>query len=597
MAASQQQAGHLQGGVVEQDLVRAYLQELMREGRFNVPARRARLLEYLVDRRLNDGAGQINEYAIGVDVLDKPASFDPKSDASVRAEIGRLRRSLAEYYSHDGANDSLRISLPPRSYVPVISVRPTTKSTDTRSRRWIKYAAALAFGAAALVSLLLALRPGVPPPPETSLAVLPAVFTPAAAKLLGSASRLPDTEDWFGRLIETPGLNLLDWTLVSQFRGPSAVRQARAELPVSLILQTMIDRRGDSLLANLALFRSRDGAVTWKYQFPIPSAGALNAAFAALAKNTLEPLLDSRNNHRKYLQQTGAVKPLSPCARSQLLAPFPRATAQLRLYPQMLDVRSFDADVDLVVGGQRARPGAVLSLPARVPLPVRSPPIVQLPSDTCVLTSHDGTSPVYDDACIVLPPGNSSRLTFVYTCVPRAWPVDLRRIVNSDGVWNDSAVPSGARVLAGIPFTLPDGSYREWRADAAAEGSPRPVTLVIPVKRASVSRAYFLLNTEWGQPGPESYLALQFSGDKGADFTKRLVGGIDVRDYHNGIYVNTINNTSTRLAYQTSRAETIDIVQVELAAEFHNQTLQTITLRDTGRHNFQRAILRAVTVQ
>jgi hypothetical protein len=443
---------------------------------------------------------------------------------------------------------------------------------------------------------LFALRPGMPPAPEMSLAVLPVVFTPAATELLGGRTQ-PDTEDWFGRLIETPGVNLLDWALVSHFRGPNAVREARAKLPANLVLQTVIDRRGDSLEAKLALYRSRDGGVMWKYTLPVRSSGDLNIAFAALAKNTLEPLLDSRNNYVKYQQQKGAAKAANPCARTPLIPYLPRATAQLRLYPQMLDVRSFDANVDLTVGGRRTHPGAVLSLPARVPIPVRSPAIVQLSSDTCVLTSHVGTSPVYNDTCVVLPPGNDSRLSFVYTCAPRAWPVDLSRVLNSEGVWNDNLVPSGARILAGVPFVLPDGKYREWRADAAAAGSARPVTLVIAVNRASVSRAYFLLNTEWGQPPPESYLALEFAGDKGAHFTKRLIGGADVRDYHNGIYVNTINRTTTRVAYQTSQAEAIDIVQVDLPPEFHNQALQTIMLRDTGRHNFQRAILRAVTVQ
>lgn len=250
-----------------------------------------------------------------------------------------------------------------------------------------------------------------------------------------------------------------------------------------------------------------------------------------------------------------------------------------------------------MVGGQRAHAGAVLFLPARVPIPVRSPDLVQLSADTCVLTGHSGTSPVYDDTCLVLPPGNESRLSFTYTCAPRAWPVDLSRIVNSPGVWSDNAVPSGPRILGGVPFILPDGKYRGWQADVAAGGSARQVTLVIPVNRASVSRVYFLLNTEWGQPGPQSYLSLEFAGDKGAHFMKELVGGVDVRDYHHGIYVNTINGTTSRLAYQTTHAETIDMVEVDLPPAFANETLQTIAIHDTGRKNFQRAILRAITVQ
>jgi hypothetical protein len=41
----------------------------------------------------------------------------------------------------------------------------------------------------------------------------------------------------------------------------------------------------------------------------------------------------------------------------------------------------------------------------------------------------------------------------------------------------------------------------------------------------------------------------------------------------------------------------MDLVQVDLPPEFRRQALETITIRDTGRYNFQRAILWAVSVR
>jgi hypothetical protein len=152
-------------------------------------------------------------------------------------------------------------------------------------------------------------------------------------------------------------------------------------------------------------------------------------------------------------------------------------------------------------------------------------------------------------------------------------------------------------MLDGIPFLLPEGKNRYWRGQTAADGSARPVSLSIPVGRAALSTAYFLLNTEWGPPGPESYLALEFRGDRGAYFEKKLVGGADVRDYHHGVFTNAINGTTTRPVFDDGLGQTIDVVEVALPEDFRRQTLESITVGDTGRLGFQRAILWAVTVR
>ena len=47
----------------------------------------------------------------------------------------------------------------------------------------------------------------------------------------------------------------------------------------------------------------------------------------------------------------------------------------------------------------------------------------------------------------------------------------------------------------------------------------------------------------------------------------------------------------------TAGAQRIDLVEVALPTEFRSQSLETITVKDTGRFNFQRAILWAVTVR
>ena len=80
--------------------------------------RLSRLLSYLCAKYLAGEADQIKEYSIGVEVLERPASFDPASDAGARVEVHRLRRRLQKYYETEGASRKFRIIIPVGHYVP-----------------------------------------------------------------------------------------------------------------------------------------------------------------------------------------------------------------------------------------------------------------------------------------------------------------------------------------------------------------------------------------------------------------------------------------------------------------------------------------------
>jgi pimeloyl-ACP methyl ester carboxylesterase len=106
-----------------------------RAGRINA------LLAYLVEASLNGGT-RLDQRAIAMDVLGRNGEFDPASDAIVRAEIGRLRSKLVEYYAGPGAGDSLRIELQRGSYLPMItraSRNDAAPSTDDWPAQEIRY--------------------------------------------------------------------------------------------------------------------------------------------------------------------------------------------------------------------------------------------------------------------------------------------------------------------------------------------------------------------------------------------------------------------------------------------------------------------------
>jgi len=94
------------------------LEAVLASSGFARSTRLARLLTYLCAKYLAGEADQIKEYSIGVEVLQRPPSFDPASDAGARVEVHRLRRRLHKYYQTEGAARKLRIVIPVGHYVP-----------------------------------------------------------------------------------------------------------------------------------------------------------------------------------------------------------------------------------------------------------------------------------------------------------------------------------------------------------------------------------------------------------------------------------------------------------------------------------------------
>jgi hypothetical protein len=71
------------------------------------PVMRALLL-YLWEQR----GKSPSEYAIAVDGLSRPPSFDPRTDSTARVQIARLRAKLKAFYESAGGGFPLRVSIP-----------------------------------------------------------------------------------------------------------------------------------------------------------------------------------------------------------------------------------------------------------------------------------------------------------------------------------------------------------------------------------------------------------------------------------------------------------------------------------------------------
>mgnify|MGYP005752824885 CR=1 FL=1 len=91
-------------------------------------------LRFVVEETLAGRAKGLKEYTIGVEVLGKKAGYDPQGDASVRIHAGRLRKGLEEYYSGPGMEDSVLISIPKGTYVPVFSLKEKESAISSENK-------------------------------------------------------------------------------------------------------------------------------------------------------------------------------------------------------------------------------------------------------------------------------------------------------------------------------------------------------------------------------------------------------------------------------------------------------------------------------
>ncbi|MGB7265572.1 MAG: hypothetical protein WBC92_08665 [Terracidiphilus sp.] len=75
------------------------------------------LLRHIVENTLAGKLDLLKERTLGVEVFDRPPTYDTNTDTVVRYTAGEVRKRLLLYYSEHGSSSGIRISLPAGSYV------------------------------------------------------------------------------------------------------------------------------------------------------------------------------------------------------------------------------------------------------------------------------------------------------------------------------------------------------------------------------------------------------------------------------------------------------------------------------------------------
>src|SRR5258708_5615429 len=210
-----------------------------------------------------------------MDVFDRPADFDPKTDPVVRVEARQLRFRLAAYYPDRGHRDEVVISIPKGGYgayfertapveLPLETVSRVVPLPSARSRGFRIGLGALAVavlsGAGFLVWRALS------PTPQPSIAVLP--FTNLGANPANDYFSDGLTDEIIEGLARINTLRVIARGSAFQFKGKQVdIREAGRQLNVTSLLEGRVSRQGDRVKIFVQLERVSDGSVIWSQTY------------------------------------------------------------------------------------------------------------------------------------------------------------------------------------------------------------------------------------------------------------------------------------------------------------------------------------------
>jgi TolB-like protein len=292
--------------MLQASAIQEQLERMLATETFATAGRHSRLLRYLVERTLAGEGDQLKEYVLGTEVFDRRDSYDPRLDSIVRVEVRRLRSRLEDYYRGPGEADSIVITIPRGSYVPVFEERSVAASVPAprgeassvlNPRRGVSpatiVAAALSL-AIVTVAASVALnttRSGASAASGPAIAVLPfESYTPADrdARVVAHLTDVVTTE-----LAKLGTVSVASRTSAAQYvAGGRPIPEIARALDVDFLVEASVDIRGNTLHVAARLVDGRLDRKVWVGEYDLDPSGltdtarvlARDAAAAALSR-------------------------------------------------------------------------------------------------------------------------------------------------------------------------------------------------------------------------------------------------------------------------------------------------------------------------
>src|ERR1700677_2692872 len=211
--------------------VMGQLERILSSSTFMNSERLSRFLRFAVGAAVQRPSTQLKEYAVALAVFDKQGSFDPRYDAIVRVEAGRLRARLKHYYETEGLQDSVIIELPKGGYVPRFTYKKQN-SAKTRAGYSLNSIAVLTF----------------------------ADHSPARDQEYFCDGM---TEELINALTKVRGLNVSAWTSTLRLRETHDILKISQQLKVGAVVVGSVRKAGDRLRITVQLIGTADGCYLW----------------------------------------------------------------------------------------------------------------------------------------------------------------------------------------------------------------------------------------------------------------------------------------------------------------------------------------------
>ena len=101
----------------DRDAILRELEAILTSSHFCNSKRYPTLLQYIVQNTLAGKLDLLKERTLGVEVFERPPTYDTNTDTVVRYTAGEVRKRLLLYYSEHASISGIRVSLPAGSYV------------------------------------------------------------------------------------------------------------------------------------------------------------------------------------------------------------------------------------------------------------------------------------------------------------------------------------------------------------------------------------------------------------------------------------------------------------------------------------------------
>lgn len=256
----------------DREAIRDELGHILQSTLFARSRRRQRFLEYIVHETLAGRGDRLKGYNIGLEVFNRPETFDPAVDPIVRIEAARLRDKLREYYDTEGRADLVRIELPKGSYTPHIEVRvaePAARRSAVAVIGWTPLGLLAGVALLIAVATLLAnmdVRFRLPMPDKPSIAVLPFDNIGHDVRWERFADGL--TEDVITDLSHSRDLIVVARSSTAAYKNkPVDIRRVGHDLNVKYVLEGSIQPIGERIRVSAQLIDATYGSHVWSQRY------------------------------------------------------------------------------------------------------------------------------------------------------------------------------------------------------------------------------------------------------------------------------------------------------------------------------------------